>query len=1600
MNDVYDLLVELKNLGARIYSVDDKIKLDIEPDVLSSKISDKIKYYRKDILLLLQESYKKNDFVEIEKLPSQESYALSDGQRRFWILSQFKGGSSAYRISGNLYLDSKVNVEIVKKSLWSVLERHESLRTVYKLDDSGELRQCILSVENSGFNIDYQDFRNEQNKIESMESYLGKISREEFDLENGPLFKVSLIRLENDDYVGYYDVHHINADGWSMAVFFNDLNKFYDAYQAGQAPDIPPLKFQYKDYAAWQLKMLADESSNSHRAYWLEHLKGELPRLDLPNYKPRPKELTYSGEAYKSSFIGARTITSLKEYSEKNGGSLFIGLFAVWNVLMYRYTSIEDIIIGTPLNGREHADTIDQIGLYMNTLTIRNKLSPEENFNSIFNKVRQNMLNAYSHQVYPFNRLVDELSLPKDASRNTVFDIMLVYNSAGKESNSSSGNDQSGQTIQIGNTTSRFDLEVGFKEIDNYIQVWGVYNPDVYEAEMIENLITHYKRLLDELVENTEKKISTINFLSEEERNKLLVSYNDTTIAYGKKTIKELFEEQVEKSPEKPALIFEDRTLTYQELNARSNVVANCLIKEHNVSKTSKVGVLLDRSMESVISMLAVIKSGACYFSIDPNYPTDRVAYIVEDSGADIIISTEQLSGKHGLAAYRILDLAKIDFKIFETSNPSQTNNFADACFIIYTSGSTGTPKGVVQTHRMMSNLVQWDVSDSGLERGLKHLQYISFSFDVHLQDCWSTLCGGGALYLTPESIRLDFLSLWNFIKEQGIEVLSFPYSAFRLLIEQNSHLNFSAPKLKHVICSGEQLIINPGIQKFFETNRQLCLHNHYGPSETHVVTSYTMKSLLGIDVASNILIGRPISNTQIYILDSSLNLVAQGVKGEIYIGGDGLAQGYLNQEEITAEKFIVSPFKEGESLYKTGDLGRWLPDGNIEFIGRNDDQVKINGYRIELGEIEHVFSRIAGIKASCVVVKEKVTETGSTKYLVGYYMADESAALSPEDIFIQISKVLPNYMLPSSLIAMESFPLTVNGKLDKRALPDPDFSSSDKYVAPVTETEVALCKIWQEVLGLEHVGVRDNFFRIGGNSINAIQISHRISKKLGVEFTIKDIFICPTITSIIDMFEVKSYPSGILTRKPLNTHSSTSNIGENLYYTLPLQSARYQSYKSGKLVRLNSLIIKELNNVDEKMLSMTLDTMVSRHESLRTVFLERGEMVVQKICNEDTFIPTLLIEDIREQENKDEKIKWIVNDLSTYTFDFEKEPSFKCKLIKYREDKYLLIFVIDHIIYDAHSLKLIEKELLMIYDAYSKGLPNPLEPLNEQLKDFANFYRKHYEGEKLIYHKAYFENLAKDASERPKIRSIDNVDKNAFKAERVGETQNPSSLEYSDGGRYRFVIPEDILQKIQLLSSEMKISFFNFMLASYSIFLNRVTFQKDFIIDSPMSTRSKEDHSGIIGWLTGTLVTRIKVDENANFRDMLKVCSKAFVDAVDHIYYQSYDHVLNPDRFQVAQLNVLNDINNAEGNIVDFQPYDSDWDNVYFNINFLVEAFKNGLLITCSYRRNFIDKRQISDICGKFLEVLNVATNSPDVKIRDWSNQEIRWRLNNCIKI
>ncbi len=1429
---------------------------------MPDELLQQIKRNRSELIAYLSAKNTHTDYQDIQPVGGKGPFRLSSAQRRLWILSQFDDGQEAYNMPSITYLIKRNDIEYIKRAIEKTIDRHEILRTVFKEDESGEIKQWVLDREELGFEITCQDFRKENNSQKKIESYILEDSCKAFDLANGPLLRVNLFQISDEDYLLYFNMHHIIGDQWSMNVLIKDLFAFKEAIETGKEPGLSPLRIQYKDYSNWELIQLEKGAYKTHQAYWLDLLSGELPQINLPGNRRRPRIKTGNGRTL-NTYFDKDLSSKLKTFCQVNGGTIFMGVLASFNAVLNRYTGNEHIIIGTPKSGREHVDLHGQIGFYLNTLALKNEVSPSENFYSLFSRVKKTTLVAYEHQMYPFDRLVEELNLHRDRSRHPVFDVMaVVLDKVQGAEGFELEKEQVDQIVAGDNTTSKFDLILFVREQGDYFSFSIEFNTDVYEEEMIAGLMRHYKNLLSNWLSNPDHPLASIAYLSQEDRKKQLESFNATKVAYRKKTVKELFEEQAEKIPEKLALSFEDQTLTYQELNARSNALANCLIKEYNISKTSKVAVLLDRSVESVVSMIAAIKSGACYVSVDPNYPTDRVAYIVKDSAADVIISTAQLSRKHGLSAYQILDLAKTDLRIFETSNPSQTNDLSEACFIIYTSGSTGIPKGVVQTQRMMSNLIQWEMSDSGLERDLKHLQYVSFSFDVHVQDCWAALCGGGTLYLAPESIRLDFLSLWTFIKDQGIQVLSFPFSTFRQLVEENSHLNLRVAELKHLICSGEQLIINSTLQRFFEANPQLYLHNHYGPSETHLVTSSTLKSELGITVDSNILIGRPASNCQLYILDASRNLVAQGVEGEIYIGGDGLALGYLNKEELTAQKFIESPFTKGERLYKSGDLGRWTNDGEIQYTGRIDHQVKIRGNRIELEEIEHALEQHKEIKQA--VVLAKANQAGE-KELVAYITA--SKAQNATSLRSYLNGLLPDYMLPSYYVQLEELPLTSNGKLNRLALPSPDgsgLSSGVAYVAPRNELEDKLVGIWKKVLQKENIGVNDDFFALGGHSLKAIRMSNEYQKELAVKLTLKELFAHTSLAAHAALIESATREAFVQIEKVTPQASYPISDAQRRLWVLSQFEGGSAAYNMPASLKLNG-------KYELSLFARAFDSLIDRHEILRTVFREdaSGE-IRQWILERQDLGFAIDYRDFRSEVDKHQKAQAYIAADAHRAFDLEQGPLLRAALLQVEEDEYVFYFNMHHIISDGWSMEVLSKDVLAYYEAYQAGKQPQVKQLRIQYKDYSAWQLGQLNQESFKAHQAYW--LDKLSGELPLLD--------------LPATKQRPRIKTNRGHGLSTYIDSDTTGKLRKYSQKNGGSLFMGLLAAWNALMYRYTAQTNIITGTAVSGREHTDLEDQIGFYINTLALKNEVMPGDSFHELFSKVKQNTLRAYSHQMY------------------------------------------------------------------------------------------------------------------
>lgn len=1029
----------------------------------------------------------------INKVEKQDTYPLSPSQYRLWVLSQFEEASIAYNMPRYIELEAGYDVEMLKKSIEYVINRHESLRTVFIRDNQGEARQKIVGVDVLKFTIQYEDLSEIKDKNFAISQFILKDSKKPFDLENGPLFRASLLKLADDTLVFYYVIHHIIGDEWSLQVLGRDVLAYYNHYTQKEALTLPKIGIQYKDYTAWKLETLETETSINSKTYWNEKLSGNVPLVNLPSTKSRPKIKSYNGQAL-STYVSPKVTQKLKEYNQKNGGSLFISLLTVWNIICFRYTQQRDIITGTPISGRDHIDLENQIGFYVNTLALRNEIQEGDNFDTLYNRVKEITLEAFNHQAYPFDMLVEDLDLNRDASRNALFDVMLILQNINKEEVTYDINEDAlNEIVDRGACLSKFDIELNFQEVNDYLSFAVKYNADVYEKEMVENLMKHFKQLLYQIVGNTKIALDKIDYLTENEKHELLYEVNHTSVSYPQgETLVSSFKKQAQTNPDAIAIAFNEKRLTYRELDELSNQLTNYLLEKHGVLKDALVAISLEQSEWLMVAILGVLKSGAAYVPIDSEYPTSKIEYIKSDSNCKVLIDQKEL------------DAFKTRYTKYSKNPISLEVESESLAYVIYTSGSTGNPKGVMIEHHSLMNYLNWATSHyfesnfNNKDFGL----FTSLSFDLTVTSLFLPLINGGTLNVLDPTLDIP-TTLTRYLESQvsGIKLTPAHISILESLDIDVSH--------QEVAIIGGDVLHKNHVDILRKRNPSIKIYNEYGPTESTV-------GCIVYEVVSSqedILIGTPIANTEIYIINDACQLEPKGVVGEICISGKGLARGYFNREELNAEKFIDHPFKENEKLYKTGDLGRWLWNGNIEFLGRKDNQVKVNGHRIELGEVEYQLQLKESISEAVVLVNQT---TNGAKELIAYLVATEEQNIS--DIRNYMLSKLPDYMVPSRYVQVASMPITVNGKIDKKSLVNCDgreLLSEATFQLPTNKEEETILAIWEEILGNDKISVKDNFFDLGGNSIKAIKILHKINQEFMTDINLRSLFNNPTIQNI-----------------------------------------------------------------------------------------------------------------------------------------------------------------------------------------------------------------------------------------------------------------------------------------------------------------------------------------------------------------------------------------------------------------------------------------------------------------------------------------------------
>jgi len=1223
------------------------------------------------------------------------TFPLSFAQQRLWFLNQLQPNSASYNIPLGLHFSGQLNIAALESSLQLLINRHEILRTNF-IAVEGEPVQAIAATRD--FTLPVVDLRSlpaSERELE-YEKLASQSVMYVFNLAEEPLLRAQLVQLTPTENVLLLTVHHIIFDGWSVNIFVQELTTIYSAYVEQHTPNLPEIHLQYVDFAVWQRQWLQGEVLESQLAYWQQKLAGMPALLELPTDRPRPAVQSFRGET--QVFTLEQDISeALVSLSQQQGVTLFMLLLTAFKVLLYRYTNQSDIVVGTPVANRQHSQIQGMIGFFVNNLVLRTDLSDNSTFLQLLKQVREVVLEAYEHQNLPFEKLVEALHPERNLSYTPLFQINFALEH--EPTATVTLKDVTINTSEPGaNQTAKLDLSLSLRKTEQGLTGAFEYSTDLFDATTIARMIEHWQTLLAGIVENPEQRLSDLPILTAIEQHKLLVEWNQTQQDYQENLcIHQLFEAQVEQTPDAVAVIFKDEQLTYRELNAKANQLAHHL-QALGVKPETLVGICVERSLEMIVGLLGILKAGGAYVPIDPAYPTDRIAYMLDDSRLPVLLTQQKLVASLPEHQARVicLDADWAEISAQRELPPQSGVTPENLAYVIYTSGSTGKPKGVLIAHQGLCNLAQAQIKLFDVQPDSRVLQFISFSFDASIGEIVTAVCAGATLCLGTREELQPGQPLLRLLQEQGITHLTLVPSALAALPTQE------LPALQTIVVGGEpcstSLVAQWAVgRRFF---------NAYGPTESTVCATVA-QGFEGMDVLP---IGRPIDNTQVYILDRYLQPVPIGVPGELHIASVGLARGYLNRPDLTAEKFIPNPFSNepGLSLYKTGDKARYLPDGNIEFLGRLDNQVKIRGFRIELGEIETAISQHPSVKETVVIAAENNI---GNKQLVAYIVHQKEAAPTISDLRNFLKQKLPDYMIPAAFVMLETLPLTPNGKIDKKALPKPETAHQQlatNFVAPRTEAEQTLAQIWCEVLHLQQVSIHDNFFEVGGDSILSIQIISQ-ANIAGLQLTPKQIFQHQTIAELAAVAtptETNKAEQGLITGSlpltPIQHWFFAQNLPESHHWN-------------------QAFLLEVPATFKPNLLQQAVQQLLLHHDALRLRFTQSEQGWQQFNALPDEILPFSLIDlSVVPETAQAETIETTSAQLQA-SLNLATGPIVRVALFHIGNSKpSRLLLVIHHLAVDGVSWRILLDDLQTAYQQLETGKPIQLPAKTTSFKEWS----------------------------------------------------------------------------------------------------------------------------------------------------------------------------------------------------------------------------------------------------------------------------------------
>lgn len=1512
----------------------------------------------------------------IEILGSREQVVTSYAQERLWFLEQLEEGSSSYLVPMIYRLKGRLNVSSLQYAYECLLSRHEILRTCISVTEQGIPCQVIKPTVANRLKLYSLTSTNKNSDFEfiiNKDEFLNKFINNPFNLADENLIRIALIEHSTEEYTLAIVMHHIITDGWSVGVLMQELSMLYADCNNGLENQLAPLAVQYADYSAWQRKYLQGDILDKQSVYWQQQLQN-ISILKLPSDRPRPPMQSYRG-AWLPLDVPQDIARRLKKTGQSQGCSSFMALLAVFNVLLYRYAQQNTLCVGTPIANRLQSEVEPLIGLFVNTLALRTEIDNTKTFTTLLQQIKETTLTAYENQLIPFEKVVEVVQPERSQAYSPLFQAMLVLQIAQDSVFKLSDIEVISEEAAI--RKSKFDLTLSLTEMQDGSFSGGIeYATDLFDKSTIKRMATHFIELANALPSAPDKKINEFTLLTAAEQHQLLVDWNKTDAVYPEeKCIHELFEEQVEKTPDAIAVIFNDQTLTYRSLNNKANQFARYLIGQ-GVRPDQLIGICIERSLDMVIGLLAILKAGGAYVPLDPGYPKARLEYMFEDAGLNIVLTQSSLAEKARADRRNVicLDDKTIQEKISKLHVGNLVKNdlglsSSNLAYVIYTSGSTGNPKGVMISHQGPVNLYIWYAQHVFSQPAEKVLLLGSLSFDLTQKNIFSTLSFGHMLIIPDMDIFDPSLvfTIANFHKVTTINCAPSIWSS----LENASRSTLE--NLKQLVLGGESLD-KFNAQDFFKKNPDANLYNSYGPTECSDVTTFykvkpenTLKDVIPI--------GKGVANTKHYILDINGQPVPVGVTGELYIGGVGLARGYLNRPELTTEKFVFNPFSDAlnDRLYKTGDLCRYLANGDIQYIGRIDDQVKIRGLRIELGEIESALTKYIGIDDAVVLAKHH--EDGSA-FLAAYIVCDRALSILELRDFLQ--NHIPDYMIPGIFKILSALPLTPNGKVDRSALSSLDIGkidSTQKYVAPESDIQKKLARIWANILNLEEIeiGIEHNFFLLGGHSLLAGQVVAQIRSQFKWDISIRTLFEKPTIRALSNMLSRDSQEDFLPSIQPLVERAK-----------LPLSFAQERlwflnQFEEGKSTYLIPAFYRLTGALNVGALQQAYDSMLERHEILRAKIITdsdgRPYQTAQLSKQNSLPIYSLLSDGISEPNRIIADYSLWINDFTHRPFNLNEGNLVRSALIEVDKEHYILAIIFHHIITDGWSMKIFMDELSCLYHAYCHNGKNPLPELPIQYADYAAWQRDYLKGEIFERQLAYW---------RSALQGL-------VLLELPIDRPRPALQSYK-GSWLSFEIPVAIAQPLKMLGQSQDCTLFMTLLAAYKVLLNRYTQQRAICVGTPIANRLEKDVESLIGLFVNTLALRTDIDSSCRFIDLLKIIREVTLSAYEYqmIPFEKIVEAIQPERSQAHSplfqtMFTLQNTQEASLNLdsINLTVEHAEWKTSMFDLTLSLIEMPNGSLAGgFEYATDLFDRETISRFINHYIELCKSIVVEPTQRL------------------